>query len=127
MQPTKMSGRTSGKTKVAEAAGPVGQAKAQGGGGQQLTSGHDPPPQSSKSPARDYSGVNVTTLRTALRNRGLTMQGTREQLITRLRKSDEDSKLAGGTAHSGLAQDNAPLHLITESILKPRLPRRQYI
>ncbi len=110
-----MSGRTSGKTKVAEAAGPVGQEQAQGGEGQQLASGHDPPAQSSKSSARDYSGVNVTTLRTPLRNRKLSMQGTREQLIAQLRKSDEDRKLTGGTAHSGLAQDNAPLHLDTES------------
>jgi hypothetical protein len=43
------------------------------------------------------------------------MQDTKEELIERLRKSDEGSKLAGGTAHSGLTQDNALSHLDTES------------
>ncbi len=110
-----MSGRTSGKTKVAQAAGPTGQEQAQGGEGKPLASGHDPPAQSSKSPARDYSGVNVTTLRTALRKRQLSMQGTRQDLIVRLGKSDEDNKLAAATAHSGLAQDTALLRVDTAS------------
>jgi hypothetical protein len=111
-----MSGRTSGRNRVASEVGQAGQADAQyGNGGKTFTTVHDQPAQSSKSPARDYSGVNVTTLRTALRNRGLSMQDTKEELIERLRKSDEGSKLAGGTAHSGLTQDNALSHLDTES------------
>ncbi len=109
-----MSGRTSGRNRVANEVGQTGQADTQhGNGGKTFATVHDQPAQSSKSPARDYSGENVTTLMTALRKHGLSMQGTKEELITRLRKSDEDSKLAGGTAYSGLAQDNVLLHLDT--------------
>jgi hypothetical protein len=110
-----MSGRTSGKTKVAQAAGPEGQEQAQGGGGT-LASGHDPPEQSSKSPAQDYSSVSVTTLRTALRKRQLSTEGVKKDLIARLQKSDDDNKLAAATAHSGWAQDNAILRLHAASI-----------
>ena len=105
-----MSGRTSGKKKLAAATEPAGQAQAPG------ASGHDPPAQRSKSPAHDYSSVNVTTLRTALRKRQLSAEGAKEVLIARLQKSDEDNKLAAATAHSGLAQDNAILRLDTSSI-----------
>ncbi len=93
----------------------MGQEQDQGGEGKPLASRHDPPAQSSKSPVRDYSGVNVTTLRTALRKRQLSMQGTRQDLIARLGKSDEDNKLAAATAHSGLAPDTALLCVDTVS------------
>ncbi len=100
MEPTKMSGRTSGQTKVSQEPGPVGQEQAQGGEGKPLSSGHDPTAQSSKSPVRDYSDVNVTTLRTDLRNRQLSIQGISQDLISSLGKLDEDKKLAAATAHS---------------------------
>jgi hypothetical protein len=80
-----------------------------------LASGHDPTAQSSKSTARDYSDVNVTTLRTAPHKHQLSMHGTKQDLITRLGKSDDDIKLAAVTSHSGLTQDNALLRLDTVS------------
>jgi hypothetical protein len=115
-----MSGRTSGKTKVAQAAGPAGQVQAQGGGGT-LTSGHDPTTQSSKSAVHDYSGVNVTTLRTALRKRQLSTEGVKKDLIERLQKSDKDNNLTAATAHSGLAQVNVILRLDAVSIPKEKI------
>jgi hypothetical protein len=63
----------------------------------------------------DYSSVNVTTLKTTLLKRQLSDKSTKQEIITRLRKSDEDDKLTGDTTHSGMPQDNAILCLDTET------------
>ncbi len=64
-----MSGRTSGRNRVVSEVGQAGEVDAQhGNGGKTFSTVHDQPAQSSKSPGRDYSGVNVTTLKTVCAN-----------------------------------------------------------
>ncbi len=101
-----MSGRTSGKTKVATTTGPVGQEQTQGDEGKPLASGHDPSAQSSKSPARDYSGVNVITAHSGLTqdNALLRLDTVSNSAATAVESTTEDSVMS-----QEVGDDNDPV------------------